>query len=478
MSIKRITAIALAFVGLLVGAGFATGAEVIQYFLSHGWKGLVGAIMAGLIMAAAGGVILQIGSYFLAEEHNRVFRNVAHPVVSWCLDISVMVTLFAFGFVMLAGAGSNVEQQFGISAWIGSGIMTVLVIIVGMFDVDRVSNVISALTPTIIVAVVAAFTYTMFHLPEDFSVLNEAALAQESPIGPWWLSALNYCGLALILAVSMSLVIGGNYASPKEAGFGGLSGGILYMVLMVMAATTLYFNMGEVAGSDVPMLALFAGMHPVAAFLMSLIIFAMIFNTCIGMFYALGRRVTVGQEHRYKPYYIVLCLLGYAISFVGFDSLMNSVYPLIGWMGMVLVAILIVWWIKNRVRITKEIKRRERIFELAYAREHPEEDFSRKDERELERALVESPAKTKELRETIVVEVADELLNDEEVDYEPTGAVADLLDESEKSDWSKEDTPTDDVESADTHERDAANGASGSATASEHGAHKASKPEE
>lgn len=29
--------IALAFVGLLVGAGFATGKEVIQYFISFGY---------------------------------------------------------------------------------------------------------------------------------------------------------------------------------------------------------------------------------------------------------------------------------------------------------------------------------------------------------------------------------------------------------------------------------------------------------
>ncbi|WP_084168507.1 YkvI family membrane protein [Corynebacterium atypicum] len=440
MNVKRIVAISLAFVGLLVGAGFATGAEVIQYFLSHGWEGLIGAVIAGVIMSAAGGVILQIGSYFLADEHQRVFKNVTHPVVSWFLDISVMVTLFAFGFVMLAGAGSNFEQQFGLPAWAGSLIMTVLVIGVGMFDVDKVSNVISAITPSIIVAVVAAFIFTMFNLPEDFSALNEVALAQDSPIHPWWLSALNYCGLALILAVSMSLVIGGNYASPKEAGYGGLAGGVLYMVLMVMAATTLYFNMSAVGDSDVPMLALFENMHPWAAFIMSLIIFAMIFNTCIGMFYALGRRITVGQEGRYRPYYIVLCLLGYAVSFIGFDSLMSSVYPIIGWMGMALVAVLIAWWVKNRLRITQEVKRRERIFELAYAREHPDEDFSTKDARELEKALGDSPVKAKELRETIVVEVADELLNDDDVDYEPKGKVAKLLEESDKSDWSREDS--------------------------------------
>ncbi|MDK6259812.1 hypothetical protein QP119_05160 [Corynebacterium frankenforstense] len=451
MNVRRTISIALAFVGLLVGAGFATGAEVIQYFLSHGSAGLWGALMAGVIMSVAGAVILQLGSYFLADQHNRVFRNVAHPVVSKFLDISVMVTLFAFGFVMLAGAGSNVEQQFGIPAWLGSGIMTALVIFVGMFDVDKVSEVISAITPAIIVAVVVVFVYTMFNLPGDFSLLNEVALQQDSPISPWWLSALNYCGLALILGVSMCLVIGGNYASPKEAGVGGLSGGILYMVLMLMAASSLYLNMAAVGDSDVPMLAMFENMHPIAGFLMSLVIFAMIFNTCIGMFYALGKRITVGQENRYRPYYIVLCLIGYVVSFVGFDSLMSSVYPIIGWLGMALVVVLVAWWIKNRKRIYEEITRRERIYELAYNREHPDEEFSRADARELDEALDDSSVTSDSLRETIVVEVADDLLNDDEVDYEPEGKVAQLLDESEKSDFSLEDSGKADAEAdADT----------------------------
>ena len=67
---------ALAFVGLLVGAGFATGQEVIQYFISFGYAGLIGVVVASVIMIFAGAVIFQLGSYFLAPDHNTVFRNV------------------------------------------------------------------------------------------------------------------------------------------------------------------------------------------------------------------------------------------------------------------------------------------------------------------------------------------------------------------------------------------------------------------
>lgn len=399
----------MAFVGLTVGAGFATGQEVIQYFVSFGMNGIWGAVLAGIVMTIAGSVILQVGSYFLADEHRMVFRNVAHPIVSRFLDISVTLTLFAVGFVMLAGAGSNLEQQFGLPAWAGALIMTGVVLAAGMLDVEKVSQVIGALTPLIIVAVVFAFVYTMMHMPADTSHLSEAAMAEDSPVSPWFLSAVNYNGLALLLGVSMSLVIGGNYASPKEAGIGGLMGGALYTVMLIIAAITLYLNIEKVSGSDVPMLEMMNQIHPTLGVIMAIIIFTMIFNTAIGMFYALGKRLTASTDKSFRPVFVVVTLIGYGISFVGFDTLMTYVYPVIGYIGMAMIVIMIAWWVRSRRRIFVEAKRRDRIHELAHAREDKDGDYTEKDRQEMRKLVGESNIDDKTLHKTITDEVKDEI---------------------------------------------------------------------
>lgn len=420
MSLKKSISIALAFVGLLVGAGFATGQEVIQYFISFGWIGIIGAVIAGIVMSVAGAAILQLGSYFLADEHNKVFSNISHPVMSKILDTAVTVTLFCVGFVMLAGAGSNIEQQFGIPPWVGAAVMLVLVLITGMFDVDKVSSIISNITPAIIIAVVVAFGYTMFHIPSDFGSVESLSVQQDSPVRPWWLSALNYNGLALLLGVSMSLVIGGNHANPRSAGRGGLWGGLLYTVMLLMAAVTLYFNMAAVGGAAVPMLALFESMHPMLAFIMVWIIFAMIYNTCIGMFYALGRRLTANHPDKFKPVFIGVTVVGFGISFFGFEALMTYVYPAIGYAGMVMVAVLVFWWVKHRKTISEEIKRREQMHQLAYQREHPDEEFTKRDAAELRSIATESNAEPDRLREVFRSEVEEQVSSEVE-DYQASG---------------------------------------------------------
>ena len=355
MSYKNVIGIALSFIGLLVGAGFATGQEVVQYFTSFGISGMWGILVAGLVMTLAGTVFLQLGSYFHASEHNQVFRNITHPIISRILDVAVILTLFAVGFVMLAGAGSNMQQQFGWPAWVGSLLMLVLVLITGMLDVDKVSQIIGLLTPTLIIAVLFAGTYTLLHMPDNVDAAIAASEAIESPIPHWLISALNYNGLALILAVSMSLVIGGDNISPREAGVGGIVGGAVYAVLMAIAGFSLLMNAENVGDSDIPMLTLVDNIHPTLGVIMAIIIYLMIFNTAIGMFYALGKRLSSGKESKYRIIFIAGCLAGFAVSFAGFKALMQYVYPVLGYMGIVLVAILLLAgcapWAKSRMRV-------------------------------------------------------------------------------------------------------------------------------
>ncbi|MGO1949216.1 MAG: YkvI family membrane protein [Mycobacteriaceae bacterium] len=401
--------ISMAFLGLLVGAGFATGLEVIQYFASFGLTGLWGALLAGVVMAVAGAVILQLGSYFLAEEHYRVFRGIAHPAVSRFMDVVVVLTLFCIGFVMLAGAGSNLEQQFGMPTWIGSLIMTVLVMVTGLLDVDKVSDIIGGLTPLLIIAVIVGFVYTLFNLPASIGDAGDMASLEESPVSPWWLSALNYNGLALLLGVSMSLVIGGNHADLRAAGRGGLLGGVVYTVLLALAAFTLLANIDIVAGDDVPMLTLFDSMHPVMAYAMVFVIFAMIYNTAIGMFYALGKRVTSARPGWYTPVFLALCGAGYAVSFVGFDTLMTYVYPVLGYLGMAMVVVLVGWWLYARRRLAAESGHRDTVRTLTEQREDGDSDFGAEERSELREELDESDAPPGKLEDQVTGEVKDEV---------------------------------------------------------------------
>lgn len=51
---KRVLLIASAFIGVIVGAGFASGQEVLQYFTSFGMMGTFGAMITTALFTYVG----------------------------------------------------------------------------------------------------------------------------------------------------------------------------------------------------------------------------------------------------------------------------------------------------------------------------------------------------------------------------------------------------------------------------------------
>ncbi|TRX64374.1 MULTISPECIES: YkvI family membrane protein [Corynebacterium] len=417
---KRAVAISMAFIGVVVGAGFASGQEALQYFVAFGNMGLWGVLLASALMIITGVAILQLGSYFQADEHTAVYDSISGPIVSRILDWGTLATLFSIGFVMFAGGGSTISQQFeGVPIWVGGAIMLVLVLLVGLLDVDKVSNVIGAITPFIIIFVVLATGYTIIVTDVDWSQANEFAVNNvESPLSNWWLAALNYTGLNVMCAVSMSIVIGGNILDNRAVGVGGLIGGFFYLLLLALLVVSLYMVAPEVYKQDLPVLTLINHVSPALGYFMTFIIYGMVFNTAIGMFYAMGKRLTRKKPKLFYPVYAGACVVGFILSFIGFKQLVSSVYPILGWIGLLMIAVMVITWITQRDKITSESDRRVRARTLVKRRLDPREHFTKKNERELRKLAAASNMETEEFVSTVADEIHEELEADDEIEYD------------------------------------------------------------
>ncbi|OFT57673.1 hypothetical protein HMPREF3151_07250 [Corynebacterium sp. HMSC05H05] len=414
--------VALALVGLTVGAGFASGQEVIQYFLSFGYWGILGAAIAGGAIAIFSGWVYQLGSYYMAEDHSAVFRSVSRPWLSRYMDITTVFTLFCIGFVMVAGAGANLEQQFGLPTWAGSTIMVVLLLLSGLLDIDRLTSVFSYITPLLIICLLAAFVITLTDMPSDFGYLNELSQQNQSAsgtFGNWLITALNYATLVMIMDVSMMLVFAGSHMNPAQAGKGGLLGGIIFAVLLLILTFILFCNMEDVMDADMPLLMVFDNMHPAVGVFVAIVIYLMIYNTAVGMFYASGRRLSHDNPKKFRPYYFAAVLVGFALSFIGFADLVGWVYPVLGYLGLVLGIVMGVAWFRDRKNIQEETGRRERLAELASTALDPNEDeLSRAERDEVDSLTSDSHVGGQDLWQSVQEEVAADLTSDSSSDFD------------------------------------------------------------
>lgn len=358
---KRSLAVAASFVGIVVGAGFASGMEALQYFVAYGTNGFYGVILASVTMLLAATAFMTFGSYFLAREHNEVFYSVASKPAAFIMDWSAVACMFSVGFVMFAGAGSNLQQSFGWQIWVGAVAMLALMLIVGRFDVDKVSSVIGWATPLLVVFVLIGSIYSFTQMDVSWGEVNdyaqrEVTRADGTPY--WWLGALNHTGLNALCGVSMALVMAGDEFDTKSSRFGGLIGGVIYAVMLALLVASLLLQVESVNGADMPLLAVIDNVDPVLGFVMTWVIFLMVFNTCLGMFYALAKRLTRNKPERFYPVYAIACVVGFGLSFAGFQPLVNSLYPVLGYLGLFVMAVMTVVYLRHRDELKDEGERR------------------------------------------------------------------------------------------------------------------------
>lgn len=405
---KKTISIMLAYVGVLTGAGLASGQEIMQYFVSFGIPGLFGLGAIGIMHILVGGIILQLGSHYLADSHIDVIEEVSNKYVGKFMDFALIVNCFLMGFVMIAGAGANLNQQFGFKPWIGSLICTLMIIFIGMLDFDKVTKVIGAFTPLIILFAVVGSIYTFVTIKPDWQGLDQLSQSVISPLPNVALSTVNYFGLCMISGISMAFVLGGSKTDSAEAGLGGMLGGLMVAILTALVGFTLFFTLPIVKDSDIPMQIVLKNIHPTLGLIMSLIIFGMIFNSSISLFYSAARRFS-DTENKFRRNLIIFTLLGFALSFMGFKKLMSILYPILGFLGLALTIILVIAWFKEKDEIKHEMRRRFAISVLTKRKLDDNEEFGRMEKEKLDRLAESSIIENKEIKKAVHEEVKEEL---------------------------------------------------------------------
>src|SRR5699024_11634580 len=84
-------------------------------------------------------------------------------------------------------------------------------------------------------------------------------------------------------------------------------------------------------------LKIFEEISPILSIAMSFVLFGMIFNTGLSMFYGfIARFVDVEDKQKNYRFIVMTCVVGFVFSFIGFKVLVDKLYTLIGFAGLLL----------------------------------------------------------------------------------------------------------------------------------------------
>ncbi|NYT62296.1 hypothetical protein H0A66_08215 [Alcaligenaceae bacterium] len=340
--------LAFAYMGVIIGGGFASGQEILQFFTGYGIASIAGTIVAGLLFAFLGMQVARVSTQLQAQSHNDVLVALFGRHAGAIMDIMLTFFLFGVGVAMLAGTGSLFKQQFGLSPVVGGVFMTVLVILTLCLNVKRIIELVSLATPLLIALVLVITTYALISSNVDTDQLLALSQKQETVAPHWALGAVLYASFNIAVGFPMLAVISGRTLDKKTTMMGGLLGGVGLGLLILLLNISLFSNLNQLQGAELPTLMLATRMSPVLGILMTISITCMIYSTAVGMFFAFSARFSRPETGRFRVVSLLSCSIGLLLSFVGFTKLIGTVYPLLGYLGLLLIAAIAFSWFRSR----------------------------------------------------------------------------------------------------------------------------------
>lgn len=338
-----ILSLAATYIGTVVGAGFASGQEVLQFFGLLGSTGIPAIVVAIIGFFLFGFSIMEIGRNSSAASHYPVIEKAVGKTLVPFLDL--VITFFLFGALsaMIAGAGSVLNQEFGLH-WISGAItMAVFALVTVLFGLKGVVYAISSVVPFLIasvlivsIAVIYVKGFTIGLPPEGY----------EPPIRLWPLAGINYVSYNILMAVPVLAVLGATCSSRKTVGISALLGALGLGIGLFFVYLSIVSSFPDVIQYEVPMARLASQVFRLGKPLYTTVFLAEVYTTAVANLYGFSVRIAQQGSKGFKLTAVISAALALCAASTGFSTLVRIIYPLVGWAGTVLLFALFIYLIK------------------------------------------------------------------------------------------------------------------------------------
>jgi len=208
--------IGFTYIGTVVGAGFASGQEIKQFFTVFGLGGVWGILVVTVLFSWLGTRMMLVGARLEAQSYEEFNNYLFGPRWGRWMNIFVGIVLFGVTTAMMSGTGAMFKEQLGMSFHLGvllSSAIAYLVIIRGMEGILSVNSFV----------VPCMFLFTMLVAVDGLRSDGIVSFVEMEPVseGSWMVSAITYAAFNLAMSQAVLVPIGGEIRDETTLRLGG-----------------------------------------------------------------------------------------------------------------------------------------------------------------------------------------------------------------------------------------------------------------
>jgi uncharacterized membrane protein YkvI len=331
------------FQSVLVGGGYGTGREVVEFFTQHGpVGGFLGIGLTLLIWTVVLGLTYDFARRFRAYDYRTFFRSLLGR--GWiAFEALFLIMLILVLAVVASAAASVLEQEVGLPPLLGTGVMLVLVAGLAFFGRTIIARSLAIWTGVLYVLFLAYF----FASTNAFGAESLAALNQGGVGDGWALGGFQYA-LYNLFIVPVVLYSATAIRSAREAWLAGCIAALICLAPAALFHFSFLSQYPEVIGLEIPVYSIL-GLVGLQALVLAYVvgIFGTFVETGAGMIHGVNERIDSYLRDRSLPTLtarrrsaiaFVAVAMSAALATIGIIPLIARGYGTIAW-GFLLVYI-------------------------------------------------------------------------------------------------------------------------------------------
>ncbi|MCC8160621.1 MAG: hypothetical protein LIO53_04825 [Oscillospiraceae bacterium] len=325
-SIRNILGVSFGYAAAVIGAGFASGQEIVSFFVRYGKCSIVGIFIACAIFAAFAYAVLSVclenDLHSYSDFLCKIFPNDKEGRAA---EIAALVFAAASVCVMTACAGEMGFILIKIPQIVGALIFTVICGIIFFMENKKIMGINSVLGFVIVFGIILSCLYIL-RFREHQTAARGASMV---------ISGTAYAGYNLLTAGAVLSGMSGGPANKKEAALSSAVSGFVLFVMITLIWGVLGIYYGKINLGEIPMLTMALRQNKyLGAFYGAMLFFAVITT---GVSNGFGVIDIVEKKFGRKKSVLAMLAVCFCLSGAGFSNMINSVYRVCGYVGMIIV---------------------------------------------------------------------------------------------------------------------------------------------
>lgn len=323
-------------IGTIIGAGFASGKEIEVFFANFGKNGIYGIGLASIFtVVIIYCVLIKIRGTNIENYNSYLNEMKINNKVKEILNAIINIFLFTSFYIMASGFCAYFKQEFNLNIINIAIVLAICCYITFMGKIDKVTKINTILIPFLIFMVLLVGVKSEVFNPK---IENMIQISNRS----WIISSLEYASYNSILLIPILIELK-KYTYKKEGSISVISGAVFFVLAMVLF---LILTKEGVSGNiELPLIQIAKQFGINYKYIYGFVIISAIFTSAISAGYSFLINCSKTKK-TYKKLCFVICVGVVVVCNIKFSYLINVVYPIFGFLGLLQV----IYFLKNMLQ--------------------------------------------------------------------------------------------------------------------------------